>query len=296
MNPTTFQNPCDSARSNLDAYVDRELPAEALQQVRRHLESCPQCAGEAEARTSMKARVRGVVRAQQAPPELAVKVRRRISESGSRPWWQLAGAGSSRWILTAAALTVVLTGLWVSRPLEPLPTIGDRLAQNEYIRKVSTHVPEILRPGLADHVHCAVLRKYPAEAPSVSVMLSELGIYHDLLPAVTAAVPPSWRVVMAHQCSYLGRKYVHVTLRDGARLWSLVIARKQEGEGFAGLRPAATVNGVPVYQGKADRYRIAGFEAGGYLAYVVSDAGDGRNLEVVSLLTNNVSQALAKIL
>ena len=127
-------------------------------------------------------------------------------------------------------------------------------------------------------------------------MLAELGIYHDLLPAVTAAVPQSWRVVMAHQCSYMGRKYVHVTMRDGAQLWSLVIARKQEGEGFAGLRPAATVKGVQIYQGKADRYGIAGFEAGGYLAYVVSDAGDAQNLEIVSLLTNNVWRVLGEIL
>jgi anti-sigma factor (TIGR02949 family) len=244
MNRTTFENSCDSTRSQLDAYVDRELTAEAAQAIRRHLAICAACARESEDRIALKSRVRGVVRAQAAPPELAAKVRRRLSErTPARPWWHVSG-GASTWVLTAAALAVVITGVWVSRPEASLPAIGDRPSQNQFIRRISEEVPNALRPGLADHVHCSVFRKYPADPPSAAVMLAELGIYHELLPAVEAAVPKSWRVVMAHQCSYMGRKYVHVTLRDGQRLWSLVIARKEEGEGFAGLRSAATVNGV----------------------------------------------------
>jgi anti-sigma factor (TIGR02949 family) len=296
MNRTPLENPCDRARKYLDAYLDRELSEAAQEQVREHLQSCAACATEAESRTALKARVRGAVRAQQAPPELAVKVRRRLGESATRPWWQLAGPRTPTWVLTAAALTVVLSGVWVSRPAAPLPPVGDRPAQNEYIRRISTKVPGALRPGLADHVHCAVFRKYPAEPPSAAVMLAELGVFQDLLPAIRAAVPESWRVLMAHQCSYMGREYVHVTLRDGERLWSLVIARKQGGEGFEGLRPAVAVKGVQVYQGKADRYQVAGFEAGGYLAYVVSDGGDRRNLEIASILTGDVSRVLARIL
>jgi anti-sigma factor (TIGR02949 family) len=296
MNRTTFENSCDSTRNQLDAYVDLELTAEDAQLVRHHLETCGGCTREAETRMALKSRVRGVVRAQAAPPELAVKVRRRLSEQAvARPWWQLA-AGAPKWVLSACALAVVATGVWVSRPEAPLPAIGDRPAQNQFIRRISDEVPGALRPGLADHVHCAVFRKYPADPPSVAVMLGELGIYHELLPAVEAAVPQSWRVVMAHQCSYMGRKYVHVTLREGQRLWSLVIARKQEGESFASLRPAATVNGVKVYKAKADRYQIAGFETAGYLAWVISDAGDTRNLEILSLLTGRVSRVLAKTL
>ena len=41
-------------------------------------------------------------------------------------------------------------------------------------------------------------------------MISELGSYRDLLPGINAAIPKSWRVALAHQCSYLGRKYVHI--------------------------------------------------------------------------------------
>ena len=294
MSRTKFDSPCDRTRSNLDAYVDRELTAEAEQEIRRHLESCSACAAEAGTRAALKARVRGVVRAQAVPPELAVKVRRRLSAQTARSWWQVGGA--PKWALSAAALAVVITGIWVSRPAARLPALGDRPAQNAFIRTISAEVPAALRPGLADHVHCAVFRKYPEHAPSVAVMLAELGAYHKLLPAVESAVPQSWQVVMAHQCSYMGRKYVHVTLRDGERLWSLVIARKEEGESFSGLLPAATVHGVKVYQSKANRYRIAGFESAGYLVYIVSDSGAARNLEVLSLLTDRVSRVLTEIL
>ena len=296
MNRTLPEDLCGTARRNLDAYVDGELAEAARKQVASHLAGCRACTAEAENVRFLKLRVRRAGRAQVTPPELAVLVRDRLREADRKPWWQLSPMGARQWALATSMVVAVCAGIWVAGPRESLPAIGDRAAQNAFIGRISTKLSAALRPGLADHVHCAVFRKYPVDPPSAETMLSELGAYRDLLPAVRAAVPKEWRVVMAHQCSYLGRKYVHVTLREGGNLISLVIARKQRGETFDGVVPVARVNGIALYQGVAESYRVAGFEAGEFLAFVVSDLGNSENLQTAELLSPGVYRAVFAIL
>ena len=295
MNRSSLESACERTRRYLNAYVDNELLVETSTEVLRHLESCPACAREAEARSALKSKVRGAVRAQPAPPELAAQVRERLRARLARPWWSPAWLTTSQWAFAAVATAVVCAAVWVALPPNvPFPSVDDRPAQNVFIRRISAKLAGVLRPGLADHVHCAVFRRYPVNPPPAAAMLADLGVYRDLLPAVNAAIPKTWQVVMAHQCSYMGRKYVHLTMRDGTRLISLVISRKNPGESFAGLEPVLTVRGVSVYEASAGAWRIAGFESGEYLAYVVSDLGKAQNLEAAALLTNDVLRVLSK--
>jgi hypothetical protein len=97
---------------------------------------------------------------------------------------------------------------------------------------------------------------------------------------------------MAHQCGYGGRKYVHLTLQNGPELVSLVITQKGMGESLNGLAPALTSSGLPVYQAKAQQYEVAGFEAGKYLAFVVSDLRNSTNLELAAKLAPTVHEFL----
>ena len=52
---------------------------------------------------------------------------------------------------------------------------------------------------------------------------------------------------------------------------------------------------MPVYQAAADRYQVAGFEAGDFLAYVVSDLKGEANLQIASTLAPAVREFLMKI-
>jgi hypothetical protein len=83
-------------------------------------------------------------------------------------------------------------------------------------------------------------------------------------------------------------------LPTGDKLLSLVIARKQDGETFEELAPAAGPSGIPVYQSGADRYQVAAFDAGNFLAYVISDMKGKTNLQVASTLAPGVREFLAK--
>ncbi|MBS1857892.1 MAG: zf-HC2 domain-containing protein [Acidobacteria bacterium] len=294
MNHPTFDGACGHTREHLDAYLDHELPAETGSEILRHLETCPACAADAEARGTLKSRVRAAARAIVPPPELAVRVRLRLCEEPARRWWQPAWGAAPRWAMAAAFALILGAGVWYTGRPQPLPALDDRPAQGAFIRRISAGLAGVLRPGLADHVHCAVFRRYPANGPSAAEMLAELGSYRDLLGAVSAAIPKSWHVVMAHRCSYQGRKYAHVILRDGDRLISLVVTRREQGESFSGMTPARTIGGAAIYAAEAGGFRLGGFESGSYLAFVVSDLEPARNLEAASLLIRDVSRVLAQ--
>jgi anti-sigma factor (TIGR02949 family) len=292
MNRVPFgEGGCEKARRYLDSYISNELLVETNHEMLRHLDGCPACTAEADARTRLRARLKTAVEAQSVPPELQARVRESIRARASRRWL---GAGWTGWALASAAGLAVAMGVWTTLPLKlPLPSTDDRPAQNVYIQKVSERVAAVLKVGLGDHIHCAVFRKYPRNPPGAEQMEKDLGPeYKGLMQVVKAAVPANYRLVMAHQCSYARRKYVHLTLQNGQNLISLVIARKDEGETMRGLRAAASPSGIPVYQSPAERYEVAGFETDRYLAFVVSDLSAGKNLQVAVELARGVREFL----
>jgi len=73
------------------------------------------------------------------------------------------------------------------------------------------------------------------------------------------------------------------------------VARKQDGESLSALAPALEASGVPVYQAGAQRYQVAGFEAGEFLAYVVSGLKSKANLQIAAELAPAVREFLMKI-
>jgi anti-sigma factor (TIGR02949 family) len=288
---------CEKIRKYLDAYVSNELMVETNYEVLRHIEGCPACAADADARARLRSRLKAAVNAQSVPPEIQVRIREQIRNGRSGSWFCLGWleAGWPRWAVATAAALVVAAGLWVNDSTERLPAVSDRPAQRTYISRVSANLAAILKVGLGDHIHCAIFRKYPKDPQPVDKMEAELGpAYAGLLPVVRAAVPEGFKVVMAHQCSFDGRKFVHLTLEKNGGLLSLVVARKQAGESLDGLSPAAAASGVRIYQSAAGRYQVAGFEAGNFVAFVVSEQRNKENLRIASDVAPAVREFLMK--
>ena len=298
MNRIQFgQGGCEKTLRYLDAYINNELTVETNHDVLRHLEACPACSAELDARTRLRARLKAAVNAESVPPELHVRIREQIRGAGSGSWLNLEWlrAGRLRWAGVMAAGLVVATGLWVIYRPERLPALSDRPGQTAYIARVSASLAAVLKVGLGDHVHCSIFRKYPKEPPPIEKMEGELGPnYSGLLPVVRAAVPQGYRVIMAHQCTYAERRFVHLTLEKDGSLLSLVIARKEPGESLDGLSPATQASGVSIYQSAAGRYEVAGFEAGNFFAYVVSELRSNANLQVAANMAAGVRGLLMK--
>jgi anti-sigma factor RsiW len=292
MNHVPFgESACERTRKYLDSYISNELLVETNHDVLSHLENCSACSAELNARVQLRLRLKSAVKSQGVPPELEARIREQIRARGAHGWFD----GWTRWAVAVAASLVVCSGIWWNYTREHMPALSDRPAQAAYIQKVSANLAAILRVGLRDHIHCSVFRKYPKNPPPVEQMEEKLGpSYRGLLPLVRAAVPDGYRVIMAHQCGYAGRKYIHLTLEKNGNLLSLVIARKNDGESLDGLRAATQSSGVSIYQSAAGRYQVAGFEAGNFLAYVVSDLQNQANLRIAASLAPGVNAFLIK--
>ena len=65
---------CEEAFLRLDDYLDRELPAEQVERVRDHLETCAICTAEFDFEATVIEDVRGKLRRIRAPGELMSRI------------------------------------------------------------------------------------------------------------------------------------------------------------------------------------------------------------------------------
>lgn len=292
MNVIRFgQGGCEKIRGLMDSYLSSELLVETSHEVIRHLESCRACSEELEARARVRSLVQSAVRRQAAAPELRRKIQQKIRERPASPF-------AIQWMLAAAAAVVLCVGALLT-----VRTRDERLytgiaAQESLIQRVASRVEAIFRPGLGDHLHCAVFRKYPKEAPALQEMSQKLGAeYQGLLSLLREKLSGEYRVVLGHRCRYGGRQFVHLALKGRGSLLSVILTKKQGGESFESGSPAPVLEqaGVPIYLAAAERYEVAAFESGDHLAFVVSDLGREENLRLASSLAPPLREFLARI-
>jgi len=181
-----------------------------------------------------------------------------------------------------------------------------RGSQDAYIASVSSHLGALMRIGLRDHIHCSVFRKYPKNPPTPEEILMptpERGVkaispqYAGLIPIVRSLVPENYRMTLAHQCTYKGREYIHLSLKDESNMLSLVITRKVNGESFLAenILPALNESGIPMYQAGVQRFKITAFETSDYLVYFISDLDKQRNTDLMLALAPRVKEFLGKL-
>jgi anti-sigma factor (TIGR02949 family) len=126
---------CDDVERNLDAYVDRELPADVAEAIRQHLAGCASCRRRVADREALGRLVRAVPYAE-APDRLRARVAGRVQR-----------AKAARQLLTwaAAAAIVVAVGGGISL-LRPVATQSDAVVEDV----VNSHVRSLMAEHLFD--------------------------------------------------------------------------------------------------------------------------------------------------
>jgi hypothetical protein len=244
----------------------------------------------------MKQLVRNAVTREEAPLELAVALRERFRQE-RRSFF---AHDTARWMMAAAAVLILtIAGVAALRWDRVIRSGGDDSA----FQTVSARVQQILRVGLVDHLHCAIL----AEKWKAFVSLDEIKAntehsalgpeFIDLVPAVQAKLGGQYKLVQAHRCTADNRQYIHFILTGNeGRILSLVITEKQN-ESFTQADAIAVMkaSGIPIYQDRQGKYEIAGFESDKYMAYVVSNLDRYSNLTVASALAPIVYDHLHRL-
>ena len=273
----------------LDQYLHKNLESGAAAALQAHLDECPACAQELESRRSLRAQLKSAVQGVETPAFLEARVRARLESR--RP--------SFRWTMSMAAVAAVLViGLGVAISYERGYFRYNRASQDSYISSVSSSMATMLRVGLGDHIHCAVFRKYPKNPPTTAQFIEKMGPkYSGIIPIVREQVPTDFRLLLAHQCKYKGRQFVHIVLRSDRRLLSVVLTRKADGETFTAeqLAPALSEAGLSIYSASTQRFQIAAFESRDYMVYVISDMPQDRNMELMRAMAPQLETYLDKL-
>lgn len=288
-NQPAGRDECNEAQLQFDQYLDKSLGNDSASRVEAHLKDCAGCAHELEARRNLRARLKSAVESVQTPAFLETRIRANLV-GGRHPF---------RWVMSLAAVAVALViGLGVAASYQYGYFRFSRKSQDSYISSVSSRMATLLRVGLGDHIHCAVFRKYPKNPPTMAQFMEKMGPkYSGIIPIVRGHVPDDYRILLAHQCGYKDRKFVHMVLRSDERLLSVVLTRKAAGEAFTAqqLVPALAEAGIPIYSSSTQRFQVAAFESRDYLVYVISDLPAQQNMQLMRAMAPSLENYLDKL-
>jgi anti-sigma factor (TIGR02949 family) len=265
---------CRKIRARLNAYLNDELSVESAAEVDRHLKSCAKCSDELAEMEGLRTRLRRGADAEPIPEGLREAVSARLGREYRRR--------SAPWLAVAAALVLIVGGgsLITKKVTGFLP--HQFLSNELQIHRLLSQVASAYAPAIIDHLRCAIFGPGPDSAPTPEKIAKDLGEQAPIADIVKQAAGPDATLMVAHRCVFGGREFVHMVLVENGSLISVVLTKKREGEAL-GAEPEAT---------SAASYQIAGFEAGGYLAFVISDLTPEKNTELARNLVSPVRRFL----
>jgi hypothetical protein len=300
MNVVSFnERTCEKYRRYFDAYLDNELPVEIRQEVLQHIHSCSDCNGILNSRSRMKQLLRSAVTKEKVPVELAEAVRNRF-RTEHRSFF---GPNAAGWMMAAAALlALAIGGVAALQWGSAIQFRGDDGA----FQNISARLQGILRIGLIDHVHCAILLERWKRLVSFDEMRGNTGRsalgpdFIDLVPAVQSKLGADYKIVEGHRCVANHRQYIHlIATGDKDTVLSLVITEKTD-ESFTPtdaveIMSGANASPIPIYRGRQGKYEVAGFESGKHLAFVISNLDRDSNLDFASVMAPVVYNHLHRL-
>ena len=257
---------CRDVRELADSFLSDQLLVETTHDILRHLETCPACREEFEARRLLRNRLRMAVdtASHLAPrPEFLEALTERLrpveTERIMTPRGWLEGA------LAAAAGVIALFG-------------GGLFARSVWRHSRNA---ALAASAAGDHQNCAItfnLREHP-------IPLDEAARRFDPAYAALASIPPpsGSTVLDRHSCVFEGRRFGHVVFRYHDRVVSLLVT----GGGGSGQTDPAIVQ-------IGSALNIASFDVGAHAVFVVSDLPAADTLIVAQMLSVPVRAGLER--
>lgn len=257
---------CRDARELADSFLSDQLLVETMHDIVRHLETCPACRAEFEARRTLRKRLQTAIDAAPtlgpSPAFLASLTERLRPVEPFRTMTRRAWL--ERWLAAAAAAVAVLGGGLVARDAWR----RSRLAT-------------LAVSAAGDHQNCAIkfnLRERPIDLEEAATR------FDPAYRALASIAPPAGSTVLnRHSCVFEGRRFGHVVLRYEDHVVSLLVT---SGGGSSGTAPAIVQIGGTMH--------VASFDAGAHAVFVVSDLAAADTLGLAQALSDPVRRALAR--
>jgi len=197
---------CRDVRDLADSFLSEQLLVETNHELLRHLEGCPDCRAEVEARRTLRASIqRAVLNADtlRMREEFARDLVPRLRASGGGAGWSVRG-----WRGAAAAAVVMLAAL-------------------VWLFLLSSGASALARDAIGDHRDCAVHFRLAEQPIPLDEAASRFGAWYGALqetpPAEVTADAGTLRVVGRHVCVFNGRRFAHIVLDLEGQVVSLLV-------------------------------------------------------------------------
>ena len=273
--------PCRDARERADSFVAGEPSVEASHAVMRHLESCPACRADVDARRALREQLRGAFLADRtlAPraewaAELAARLQPSVpGHSAAVGGWWSGGLALAATLLLGASVAIYFGAGW----------------------RGATALAELARMAAGDHRNCAI--KFAlAERP---IPLADAAARYDAAYRAFENTPAdsftarggTVEVVDRHSCVYNGRRFAHVVMRYQGQVVSLLVTT--EPAGWLSRLPGASEGNLdaPLPPVGDDVVRMG--RAGGHAVFFVGDARSQVVRDVADAISPAVYSALS---
>ncbi len=269
---------CRRVRERADAFLSGQLLIETTDDIVRHLDGCPACRADFEARQRLRGALKSAFEQStdlQPRPEFVDALRRRLSDEAAAPVRQ--AAPWRRWgAIAASVLLVVAVGVGSLAWLAP-----SRLAA-------------LARLAAGDHENCALTFRLAEKPISLEQAAAQYDAAFRALQAVepeTTALPGgALEVVDRHSCVWQGVRFAHLVLRYKATLVSVVVA--SDAAATAAWIPWAGLDHNPAAQPPVGGEHVASFRGSAHTVFVVSTLPDDDVQAVARVMAGPVVQAL----
>jgi anti-sigma factor RsiW len=273
---------CRDVHEIADAYLAGELDQDTVQQLQRHLETCPSCRQELDSVRELRASVRGAFdRAEdlQVRPEFLTMLDRTL-RSGVRP----AGEAVPSSLATSKVPDATVAApppahttryRWLALAAAVLIAAGIGVLWN---RRASTADDLVARDAAGDHRDCALVFAL-AEKP---IPLDDAARRYDAAFRVLEALPPDTiatpagpaHVVARHSCVYHGRRFAHVVMQYRGTAVSLLVTARGGGDGHDradGQLSVPNTESHPLTARAIDQLTVVSWPVGRHTILVVGD-------------------------
>jgi hypothetical protein len=270
---------CRDVREVADSFLCEELLTETNHEILRHLDTCPSCRTEIDARRRLRGTLRTAFnRAPELQPagEFANQLRDQLRQAAvhRRRSWTFSGRG-----LALAAGLVLAAGVTAAILLNRSPAPAEALA----------------RDAIGDHRNCAL--KY--RLVRTPVPLEEAARRFDSAYRLLLSAPPDdistpdgpVRVVERHSCAYGERRFGHVILQYRGRVVSLLVTANDGGTGAA-----ASADGIPHVIGRPmDGLSVVSVNGSRHAVMLVSDLENSELTQLAGIVSLPLVQRLADV-
>ncbi len=279
---------CRDFREIIDSYLSDELLTETNHGILRHLEDCPECRDEIEARRAVRNRLRSAIRNESQyliDEKFTGDLSANLRSSLTKPRLKRSFYSKNRsWMAVAASLLVVVSIGFVF-----LGQSGD-VPMRDVVEK-SISIPNlpaahIVNIALGDHEYCAVQHGSSVDHPISLVKEAEeyRGMEKVVIPSIKTVLA-DYELTESHYCKYKGVKFAHLVLKKEEKAVSVLVASlsgfdRQKKDGIQSL--------------SAKRYQIARFDTQKRAVFVVSNLNEQQNFKALEALFEPIQKHFSK--